>query len=961
MHADMTQPVGDFDPRLWREANEVFDAALDLEGEARVSFLAQIAACAPDVHRAVCRLLARVEGSPAPADSALTRTAPAPFRRLLVDALDEAPTSRVPEPKAGDRCGPWRLIELIGSGGMGEVWLAERADGLYTARVAVKFLKTDSDLTRFITRFAQERELLARLDHPGIARMLDAGFKDGAPYLVLEYVAGQRLLDYVRAHAPHVRERIELIRQVGEALVHAHSKLVVHRDIKPSNIIVTANGQVKLLDFGVAGLLDAANPYSITESPATRIAGRGLTVEYAAPEQILGKATGVASDIYSTAALAYHLCAGRRAHMAEHGNRAALEHEVLHIDPLRVSLAARLAPPCEAPDLLPPPVDPEALVGDVDAILAQGMRRNPSARYPTMSELVGDIDRWLRHLPINARKEDRRYRTRLWLRRNWLAATLSSALIAALVIGFGVAVWQADRARAEAYRASKAASFLIEMLNGADPDVHGGQWPTVLTLIEQARSEVPARFKDDPGVELQISFHLATTLRRLSRFRDALPLARRAVELATRELGADADLTRQSQVLLADILYWVDETREGLPMLERVLAGPPPARAERWWREAVLLRANMLGELRRFAESHAEFDRYMKLIEGLPDRAWLTAEAEIDRALIHGREGRLRDAYHLHLKYKPLLEQPPQRARRVALNALMNLAHFQIRLAQTEGVESTLQGVIGAWDKLAGRTNRHSLEALDELGLYYLRFGEAEAALAVYAERRARALSMTPPDTATALVSLFDDLEVRIKRGKVPPLTLLDAIRDVEGKLANEPRIPPLQAANLSARLVTMYLATGDLRAAHGTWLSLPATGDLYADPRTAARHVVTEAALKAAADDPGGACAAMSALLERAPPADPEYDTVLRHLRRALYCTLAGATDAAVHRREAVSLIPRSLPPDHRLRAIARYIEALAEHPQKAPAAMLKRLAAETLDVSEANIIHPSIPGLWL
>jgi serine/threonine-protein kinase len=962
-----------FDLSHWQAVHVALDEALECEGPARQGFLADLAATRPHIHREVVRLLDRLEraNAVAPKDGAGLPIGPltdaptsvsdagAPFRQLLSEALTEAEVERVPEPKSGDLCGPWRLIELIGSGGMGEVWLAERADGLFKARVALKFLKADSNSARFMSRFAQERELLARLNHPGIARMLDAGVKDGFPYLVLEHVAGQRLLDYVTEHAPRVRERIELIRQVGEALIHAHSQLVVHRDIKPSNILVTPDGRIKLLDFGVAGLLNEADPRSITESPATRLSGRGLTVEYAAPEQISGTATGVASDIYSVAALAYHLCAGRRAHLAERGNRVALEHEVLHVEPMRVSVAARTPPPFDAPDLIAPPADPESLVGDIDAILAQGMRRDPQARYATMSDLVEDIDRWLRHLPITARKEDRRYRTRLWLRRNWLPTTLASGLVLALAIGLAVSLWQAERARAEAWRASKAASFLIEMLNGADPDVHGGQWPTVLALIEQARAEVPVRFRDDPTVELQISHHLATTLRRLSRFNDALPLARRTVELAERTLGKDAPLTRQSMVLLADILYWVDETRDGLPLLERALAAGPAAPTERWWREAILLRANMLGELRRFPESYAEFDRYMSLIAGLPDRAWLTAEAEVDRALIQGREGRIRSAYELHLKYRPQFEQPPQHARRIALNALMNLAHFQLRLGESEGVEATLNGIIGAWDKLAGRRNRHSMEALEELGLYHLRFGSAERALEAYAERAVRAAEMTPVDSPTVARSALDEVEVKIKRALIDPVQAAAAVRAVEARLAAESRLNAAARAQLTARLVSMYVAAGDLRSAQGLWLSQSGPTAEPTDPRTFARRTVTDAELKAAGNDFTAACRAMSTLIASPALSSEEYDGALRHLRAALYCTLAKSDQAAALRAEADRRIPPGVPSDHRLRRISRYIAILAERNMSPDEA--RATAAALLGLPERNVVHVSLPGLWL
>ncbi|MDW8311995.1 MAG: serine/threonine-protein kinase [Burkholderiales bacterium] len=957
--APLHRRAGDaFDAAFWRTANELLDQLLDASGDVRAQLLARLEREQPSLHRTVSTLLQRVE-NPAAGLPLGTQNRGISFNALLEEALAEPDPRPVYRPRPEDRCGPWRLIERLGHGGMSEVWLAERVDGLFSARVAVKFLRTDGDASRFLARFARERELLARLNHPAIARMLDAGFKEGTPYLVLEYVEGKPLLNYVAAHAPRLRERMELIRQLGEALIHAHSQLVVHRDIKPSNVLVTAEGRVKLLDFGVAGLLDASDPQSTTESPATRIAGRGLTVEYAAPEQIRGTASGVASDIYSVAALAYHLCTGRRAHLCEPGNRVALEHAILHTEPVRASLAARTTPPFPASDLIAPPLDADAIKGDIDAILAQGMRRDPRARYTTMSEFVGDIDRWLRHLPISARREDRRYRIRKWLRRNWLAATLTAGLLLALSLGLAVSLWQAERARAEAARASKTSAFLIEMLNGADPDVHGGQWPSVLALIERARAEVPVRFRDDPQVELQVSFHLATVLRRLSRFADALPLARRSVELATERLGSRAQLARQSRVLLADILYWNDETREALSLLDGALAAGPPEPNERWWQEAILLRANMLGELRRFDESYAEFDRYLALIGDAPERLWQRIEADIDRALIRGREGRIEEAYRLHLKYRSQLDAPPQHARRTALNALMSLAHFQIRLGIPDGIEEILHRVIDGWDQLAGRRNRHSLEALDELGLFHLRFGDAQKALAAYRERAVRIEAGAAVQTGAALQIPLDVLEVEFKRGLRAPRDLLPQLSVLEARISRE--LPPETSLRnaLLARLIPLALAAGEVATAQRIWQTLPPLVPESAEPRSVAARIALGAELQMVQGDWIGGCQSALRLLETARPFNEGHEGAIRHLRAALYCTLARAPEAERLRLEAARRLPATLPADHRLRRILAYVERAAQ--MNTEPDRLRRIAAESLALPITSVAHPALPGLWL
>ena len=946
-----------FDATFWKAVNAAFDEALECDEIARPAFVRSLHERDARVAQEVRKLLGRahaqtlatsfVRHTPTSAGASAaagltTQLAPVlgdtgerGFDHLLQRAL-RAERSRTKDRRhSGELCGAWRLQEVIGVGGMGEVWLATRADGLYQAKAAVKFLRADGDTERFEARFAQERALLARLNHPGIARLIDAGRLFGQPFLVLEYVDGQPLLNYAAEHAPTVEARIALIREIGEAVSYAHSQLVVHRDLKPSNVLVTPGGHVKLLDFGVAGLLDDSEKDEATTSEATKMGGRGLTVEYAAPEQISGEATGVACDIYSLGSLAYHLLSGRRAHLPEKTGRAALEYAVLHVTPERLSWAATHHHHATVKDNIPAPSDAERLEGDVDAIISRAIRIDPADRYRTMEAFVADLTRWMQHRPISARREDRSYRTRLWLRRNWLPVSLTASLFVALVTGLAFSLWQYDRARVEAARAVKTADYLVELLRSADPDVHGGHWPTVLALIEQAQKDLASKFADDPSVEQQVGVHVATTLRRLSRFKEALPVARRSVLLSEKLYGDQAEATRRAKFLLADIMYWVDETAAALPLVEQAIGKGPPPSLQTWWREAILLRANMLAELRRFSESNAEFDHYLTLVRGEPLEQWLTAEAEVDRALMYSREGRRAEALALHRKLRPILENPPPHAKRVALNALTNGAFEQVQAGDPTGVEALLKDSIRQWDELAGKFNANSLDALCDLGFFYNRFGEPQSALATYEERLTRLRAAPAADAAAVVFGELDLLEVRTRYLMLDKAaTLTEAKRLTEAFLALDAASATSdQKRRFRQRVALVELTYGKVDGtATAIVAETPPSADFAKIGRTeASRRYILQSMLESTGGRGADACKSAQAAVAAWGADNRGYVLASYSLRAAIVCTLAGESSAATLSTDAINAIPKELPDDHRLRQVGAYLAQLQQARDKA------------------------------
>ena len=309
-------------PESWARISALLDAAFDLDAEGRAALLAQTTADDAELGAELARLLPATNSN-----VAATRVPNAvPFTALLNLAL----LKQAALDSTGATFGAWTLAEKIGQGGMGEVWRAVRSDGMFQGAAAIKLLRSDLPADKLVARFARERAVLARLNHPNIVRLLDAGVANDQAFIVLELVQGLPLLTFASSNAPNVADRVRLIRDLTRAVEHAHSQLVLHRDLKPSNVLVTENGSAKLLDFGIAAALDEAAQAETTPN-LTQLTGRGLTLEYAAPEQILGEPTVAASDVYSLGAMLFHLLAGQRP-FAGSANRAALEYAVVHTD-----------------------------------------------------------------------------------------------------------------------------------------------------------------------------------------------------------------------------------------------------------------------------------------------------------------------------------------------------------------------------------------------------------------------------------------------------------------------------------------------------------------------------------------------------------------------------------------------------------------------------------------------------
>ncbi len=465
-------------PEVWRRVSKLFDDVIDLPETERIPFVRTLWATEPDVARELMSMLvaaAEVERTKAVGSE--------PFNAMLSEALAEKQSAFA----TGHRFGAWTLDRCLGKGGMGEVWRARRADGLYQAKAAIKFLRTDATANQraLVARFARERAVLARLNHPNIARLMDAGVHESTAYLVLELIDGRPLLEHIRESRPRLAERVRMVREIALAVEHAHNQFVLHRDLKPSNVLVTRDGQTKLLDFGVAGLIE--RPEEEPHTKLTQLTGRALTLEYASPEQVAGEATTPASDVYSLGVLLFHLATGNRP-FAEHTSRAALEYALLNSEPPTASRSIATSERArQIVDYLPPPDDARRLAGDLDRIIAKAMQLAPEKRYPTAAAFAADLGAWLDRRPTSFRTHDRVHRARLWLERHAALAVAagSTGLIVLAVMAWLAITVIAQRQELAAERA--AAEAMARAIKSHPPLATSADVPAAADVGSRAR------------------------------------------------------------------------------------------------------------------------------------------------------------------------------------------------------------------------------------------------------------------------------------------------------------------------------------------------------------------------------------------------------------------------------------------------------------------------------------------
>jgi eukaryotic-like serine/threonine-protein kinase len=612
----------------WRALSPYLDEALELPTADRAAWLASI--FARDTGLAIDLQALLAEHDRVHQSRFLEQPVPLTSRAALTQSL------------SGQTVGAYRLTSLIGQGGMGSVWLAERCDGRFEGLVAVKLLNIALMGRVGEERFRREGTILARLTHPHIARLIDAGVTTtGQPYLILEHVAGSAIDRYCDEHALAIEARIRLFLDVLEAIGHAHANLIVHRDIKPANVLVSVDGHVKLLDFGIAKLLERDAEWAATAgqmSALTSEAGTALTPEFAAPEQVTGGAVTTATDVYALGVLLYVLLTGQHPAGAAVQSPATLIHAIVDTDPKRISDAVvsdtesrealtSLAARCgvTATRLR------RILRGDLDTIVAKALKKNATERYPSVTALADDLRRFLDHDPISARPDSLTYRTGRFVRRRARGVTMAAVVL--LLLGGSTAFYtnrlarERDRAQREAAKATRVSELMVGLLSGADPIANRAtrEGPTVRSLLDAGAEQAQRDLADQPEVQSEILTVLGRVYRRLGVFDKAQGLLEQALAVGRTAYGAEhlrlAQTLNDLGVLLTDKGDYAAAARtlEQALSMRRTLLGPEHAdvavtlvelgrvyqdqgfnqRADPLLRESLAVRRKTLGESHR--------------------------------------------------------------------------------------------------------------------------------------------------------------------------------------------------------------------------------------------------------------------------------------------------------------------------------------------------------------------------
>jgi tRNA A-37 threonylcarbamoyl transferase component Bud32/tetratricopeptide (TPR) repeat protein len=717
------------DAQDWPAISALFDQALDLPAQRRPRWLEDL----PEGQRAHRHTLESLL-----ADHARVET------QNFLHTLPKIGVAREPARAApgadGHMVGPYRLLRELGRGGMGSVWLAERADGVLKRQVALKLPHPGLATRAFAERLARERDILASLAHPHIARLYDAGVTaEGQPYIALAYVQGCTLIEHCRAQALSMRERIVLFQQVLDAVQYAHAHLVIHRDLKPSNVLVDEEGQVHLLDFGIAKLL-VDGQAEATE--LTLDGGQALTPDYASPEQIAGASISTASDVYSLGVLLYELLVGVRPYRLQRQGQAAMERAVLEMDVARPSAAARSAGAVPTA---------RTLRGDLDTIILKALQKDPAARYSTADAFSQDLQRYLDGTPVLARPDAVTYRVGKFIRRHRVGVTATVLVSLALGAGSAGTAWQARQAKQQAERAQAIQDFLIGLFDEADPAKAQGRELTARQMVDRGQRDLLVKLANQPKLNALLDGVLVNLYTKLGDESKALPLAETQRDL-TLQLDGPESLS------YGDSLYALAQVHGG--MNHHALAHATYQRARDILRlhakeragELLLIDGHIATQLTMLDRSQEAVELLTQLLPRLEAHfgpgSWELLRYQAQLAGAYSDQSEHAKAAELIAKIAPRLDGADASHAIAATEMRIDLGYSLWNAGQYQAAEVLLRRGIADADLLLGPANTLSISAQRTLGLLFGAQGRFDLAAKTFDDSVQRAVRLGGEDSS---------------------------------------------------------------------------------------------------------------------------------------------------------------------------------------------------------------------
>ncbi|HET7844281.1 MAG TPA: serine/threonine-protein kinase [Xanthomonadales bacterium] len=728
------------DAQRWRRLRPLLDALLELPDRERPGFLDRLQGEDVELRDELRALLAQQERTDSALDHGAAQLA-APL--LAAQAVDEAAAAAA---RVGERIGPFRLVRLLGSGGMGAVYLAQRVDGQFLQNVALKVIRGSRGDAHAAERFRQERQVLAQLVHPNIAQLLDGGeTADGLQYFTMEHVDGAPITDYCAKYVDTVEGRVQLLLKVAAALAHAHEQLVIHRDIKPSNILVTPDRRVKLLDFGIAKLFGGEAGATLT-----RTAIGPMTPAYAAPEQFRRGAITVATDVYQFGVLMFRLFTGRLPYEADPDDavewaRAVTEQEPLTL-PRALSRSLRTGEGRAYDHDRPAWTGTfnlkrlkRRMAGDLDAIVRKALAKSPDDRYRSMDALIADLESFQEGRPVAARRAGAWYPALRFVRRHRIGVAAATIAAVGLLTLAGLAMYQANVARREAQRANAGAELLLDVLRDLDPSRSGGREATIETLLSRGVARLDtATLADDPALRSRVYALFAGIYIGMGEPRTGQDVARRAIEAA--DQAGDELVSLQAHHAMAAALHRLGDELAARREIERIVATPATGdvELERLRATALLLRALTWIGSGDNERALADFSAARTLVARvLGERDEIMARILINESVslsALGRNEDSRDALELALE---IGREVWGEDHSLTLTALGNLGETELDLGHIDAATREIEAAAAGKVRLFGADSGAAAAAVTRLGKLKLKLGDAASAQSLFQQANA--------------------------------------------------------------------------------------------------------------------------------------------------------------------------------------------------------------------------------